>query len=278
MTFLEIANTFSRLDEKDSKNLISMLVDLFLLVIGLIFWFFVPAWKDVGIGMTPTAFVSLIPLVVFFFAKKLERMRDIEGVLKVALRKEPLFHYLKPELEKGKEICLLGTILQKDFFRQVEFIDIIRKKKDIEGFKLHVCIYSPSNYNQYLDLSVRDQNAEAINQHLSDQSLTPKQKNSNIKKLIQQHKDRMTTNIKDVIDTISLLKKEVTELKDKIEIRTTDSNYILDSILIVGDKVVVCDYLHQRQKHPFFVLKGGPVSEIYKKDFERVWNLAKVAQ
>ncbi|MGD0338655.1 MAG: hypothetical protein ABSB78_07675 [Bacteroidota bacterium] len=277
MTLLEMFATFLELDTKDHENFISMLVNLFLLIIGLIFLFFVPGWRDIGIGMAPTAFIALIPLVGFFIVKKLERMRDVEGVLKVALRKEPLFNYLKPELENEKEICLLGSILQKDFFRQIGFKEIMIKRKDIEGFKLRLCIYSPSDRNEYLELSIRDQNSEEINQYLRDQSLTQKQRIGKINKLIQKHKNRMITNINDVLDTIGLLKREVTELKDKIEIRTTNSNYILDSILIVGNKVVICDYLHQRENHPFFVLKSGPVSEIYKKDFERVWSLANVA-
>jgi hypothetical protein len=276
MKLLEMTSTLLKFDDIDRENLILMVTNLFLVTIGFIVWFFIPDGKNIGMGIVPTALVSLIPTAVFFLAKKLERMRDVEGVLKVALRKESLLNYLKPEIEKENEISLLGSILKKDFFRNPHFIEIVKRKKGEKDFKLRVCVYTPSNQNEYLRISVKDQNSDHISRIIKSTPMQD-QKNDEIAKEIEYHTNRMITDINDVLKTIQQMKTDIPELKDKIEIRTTNDNYILDSILIVGDKVVVCDYLHKREDHPFFVLKGGPVSEIYKRDFERVWNLSIIS-
>ncbi len=276
MKFLDLVVAFSKLDEKDHEHLLSMVVSVFLLVIGLTAWLFVPGGREFGQGMAPTAFVSLIPATAFFLARKLRRIRDIEGVIKVALRTDPLFRELRPELDNAKEICLLGGVLRKDFFRQEGFLGIIKAKKAIDEFRLRVCVYKPDKNNEILRVRARDESAQKIIS-IMEGPQAQEEKDKACRALIDDRVDRMATDIRYMYESFCELKDDK-DLAHKIEIRFTTSNYILDSILIADSKVVICDYLHQSGSGtPFFVLSGNPAVDRYKEDFERVWRLAEVA-
>lgn len=84
---------------------------------------------------------------------------------------------------------------------------------------------------------------------------------------------RMNAEICNTLDKIHSLKEK---LNEKIKLKYVDSTYILNSIIIVGDKTVVVDYLHQRGSgSPIFVLKGNPVCESYQREFDRMWEIGR---
>ncbi len=272
----EVFSTFFALDEKDRENLIPMLTNFFLIVIGTIFWLLVNGWKDFGMGLAIAAFVSLSPLLLFFVDRKLRRMKDIEGVMKVALRGEPLYVYLKPELHHANEISLVGNVLRKDFFRQHEFLEIVKTRKSDGKLRLRVCIYRPNRSNRMLEIRARDEESDKI-LAIMGCNLTQEEKTKKIDELVNTYMNHMIGDIDYMLDSFRDLKADP-DLSKKLELRFIDSNYITDSVLIAGNKVVVCDYLHQGGTNtPYLVLRGGEVAKKYRDDFERVWKLASAA-
>jgi hypothetical protein len=79
------------------------------------------------------------------------------------------------------------------------------------------------------------------------------------------------------IEEMSIVVKDLKDhYKERIELGYIRNTYILNSIITVGKKGVIVDYLHQTGTNsPVIVLKPGPVLDVYKTEFERMWALAE---
>ncbi|MBI1804987.1 MAG: hypothetical protein HY033_06970 [Ignavibacteriae bacterium] len=237
-----------------------------------------PGKADLGWGIVFGSFVSLTPIVVPFVIRKLRRALDIRGVIKVVQRRDPLYTYLEPEAEYCNKISLLGNVLCRDIFGQSEFRELLLKNQSNELFSCRVCIYSPTTNNTFLRQRSEDEVANKIIEVAVDTTKSQSDKDSILKELID---DRLQHNIEQIGETVRIVKElqggTQTEkgLGDKLKVRFVHNTYILDSILIADDKVVVCDYLHRSGRYtPVLVLTNSPVADKYKEEFEMVWSFA----
>lgn len=254
---------------EDQESVIQIIIMSAITIVGFVLAAF-GGKSDLGWGITGTALVSMSTVFVPFMVRRLREARDLRGVIKVVTRAEAIFTYLMPELQGAVQICLLGNALLADVFNHYRFREIVKAKKSTEDFKLRVCIYSPDKNNEFLRKRAKD---EVTDQIISLKMLPQDQKDAEEKKLVQSRLGHLIRSIEGTRSYISELKHC---LGEKLELRMIDKTYVLDSILIADEKIVVCDYVHQSGRStPVLVLKGSPAGEQYKREFERIWSLAK---
>lgn len=214
---------------------------------------------QIGLALLMGGTVPLLTNVMLLIYAYIIRHKDIRGVLKVVLReKELIFDSIEKDLKKAKSIQILGNILYRDLFA-VDELNRILEGRASDDLKVRICLYKPDN--QFLELRALDE-------------VERKEKSKEeIGKNGKENLARMNAEIGRTLNKIKSLKKK---LKEKIDIKFIDSTYILDSIILVDDKVVVVDYLHQTGKgSPIFVLKGNPVCEAYQREFEMMWDIGR---
>ena len=198
-----------------------------------------------------------VPLLLFY----LGRQKAIRGVLKVMTREEGvIFEAIEKDLKSAKSIQIVGNILYRDLFGVEKFNKILEGRAN-DDFKIKICLYKPDN--QYLRIRSSD---EIVNHRIEIRG----ENRDDIEQKAKANFGRMNAEIGETLDKIKNLKKK---LKEKLKVKLIDWTYILDSIIIIDDKIIVVDYLHQRGRgSPVFVLKDNPVCKAYQKEFERIWN------
>jgi len=263
--------------QQDQKfeTILQLIIICFTGVFGLGIFFFTGHEWALGAGIG--AFIAAIPIGIPFLRHYFREIRDIKGVEKVVLRTTgDIFDYLMPDLETSSSISVLGNTLHADVFSG-PFYDALSRKKNDRELNLRICMYSPKVDNEFLQQRASDEVFDdmcRLELAMRGKS-SPQEIDLEIDKLYKQSLKHMMDYLNSTARSIRILAKD-DHLGDRLQVGLVDSTYILDSIIIAGDKVVVVDYLHRSGKGtPVIVMKGSPVSQAYRDEFERLWQLSQ---
>jgi len=217
--------------------------------------------RQTGLALLIGGVVPFLSSVILLLYDYRSRQKAIRGVIKVMLREAGIiFEVIKKDLKSAKSIHIVGNILYRDLFGEEKFNKILEERAN-DDFEIKICLYKPNN--QYLRMRASD---EITNYRIGRQ-------HNNVKDVEQTGKENIERMNAEICRTLVKIQNLNLKLKRKIEVKYIEWTYILDSIIIIDEKIVVVDYLHQTGRgSPVFVLKSSPVCEAYRKEFERMWN------
>jgi hypothetical protein len=227
-------------------------------------------------GIIPSGLFTMLVILIPYLHQK--KGRDIKGIIVFKKRKGDMVKYIQSSIKTSSSISMLGINLQ-DILGDYTFRQALQENTKKPHKKLRVCVLRPVK-SEIFSKRILD---EVFGEYFINQKESVKVENRKMEYStdMADYKHRVQYTI-DKIEAASRLLMELERKKQEfkqwdIELRYIDKSYILNSIIIMDNKMLVVDYLHRRGSEcPLIVLdRRNETWQAYVNEFEIMWNLAE---